>query len=154
MELDPATATTYVRLAFRQMRDLVDRLGDEAVNRRPFGANTNTVAALVIHCCGVGEFWLGCVGLGRPSDRDRDAEFTATATVADLHAVIDASEAQLVADIRALDAGEGSGVDRAPADPLEDDDHSDAALVLHVLEELYQHLGHMDLTADALNAAR
>jgi hypothetical protein len=136
------------------MRELADRLGDEAVNRRPFGPTTNTVAALVIHCCGVGEYWLGCVGLGRPSDRDRDAELTASATVAELHAVIDEAEAQIVSDIDALDAGEGRGVERAPDDPLEDDDHSDAALVLHVLEELYQHLGHMDLTEDALNSPR
>jgi uncharacterized damage-inducible protein DinB len=154
MELDPATATTYVELAFRQMRVLVDRLGDDQVNRRPFGPTTNTVAALVIHCCGVAEFWLGCVGLGRPSDRDRDAELTATATVAELHVVIDAAEAQIIADIVALDAGAGSGVHRAPADPLEDDDHSDGALVVHVFEELFQHLGHMDLTADALGAAQ
>ena len=29
-------------------------------------------------------------------------------------------------------------------------DRSDAALVLHVFEELFQHLGHMEVTADAL----
>lgn len=28
----------------------------------------------------------------------------------------------------------------------------DASVVIHVLEELYQHLGHMELTADALRA--
>jgi hypothetical protein len=153
MELDAGTATTYVRLAFGQMRDLVDRLGEDRVNRRPFGPSTNSVAALVIHCSGMAEYWLGCVGLGRPSNRDRDAEFIATATAPELHAVIDAAEAQVVDDVRALDAGAGRDVVRAPGDPLEDDDHSDAALVLHVLEELYQHLGHMDLTADALSAA-
>jgi hypothetical protein len=27
---------------------------------------------------------------------------------------------------------------------------SDGAIVFHVLEELYQHLGHMELAADAL----
>ena len=30
------------------------------------------------------------------------------------------------------------------------EDRSDGALVLHVLEELFQHLGHMEVTADAL----
>ena len=29
-------------------------------------------------------------------------------------------------------------------------DRTDGALVLHVLEELFQHLGHMEVTADAL----
>ena len=33
---------------------------------------------------------------------------------------------------------------------LPGDDHSDAALVLHVFEELFQHLGHMQVTADAV----
>jgi hypothetical protein len=152
MELDSGTTAIYVRLAFRQMRDLVDRLGDDQVNVRPFGPTTNTVAMLVVHCCGVGEFWLGHVGLGRPSDRDRDSEFVARATVAELHAVIDVAEAQMVADVAALSAGEGSSANRVLDGPLEDGDHSDGALVLHVLEELFQHLGHMDLTVDALAA--
>jgi hypothetical protein len=29
-------------------------------------------------------------------------------------------------------------------------DRTDGALALHVLEELFQHLGHMEVTADAL----
>lgn len=29
-------------------------------------------------------------------------------------------------------------------------DRTDGALVLHVLEELFQHLGHMEVTAEAL----
>jgi hypothetical protein len=35
---------------------------------------------------------------------------------------------------------------------LEDSDVSDAALVIHLFEELYQHLGHVQLTVDALEA--
>jgi hypothetical protein len=33
---------------------------------------------------------------------------------------------------------------------LEGGDESDGAIVLYVLEELYQHLGHMEIAADAL----
>ena len=32
-------------------------------------------------------------------------------------------------------------------------DRTDGALVLHVLEELFQHLGHMEVTADAVEGA-
>jgi hypothetical protein len=53
-----------------------------------------------------------------------------------------------MADIASLDAGEGC--DDGGRQFLEEGDTSDAAVVLHVLEELYQHLGHMNLTVDAL----
>jgi uncharacterized damage-inducible protein DinB len=150
MELAAHTAEIYVRYAFTQMHAVVDRLDDDLVNVRPSGPATNSVAALIIHTCGVGEFWLGHVGLGRPSARDRDGEFTATATVRELHAALDAASAQIAADIRRLDAGEASDDYAEGRQFLEEGDGSDAALVVHVLEELYQHLGHMDLTADAL----
>ncbi len=152
MDLAPGTAETYVRLAFSQMLEAVDRLGDPLVNERPFGPGTNSAAALVTHCCGVSEFWLGCVGLGRPSTRVRDSEFTATATVAELHALIADTQQQAIADIASLDAGEASPTHHAARRTLEDADESDAALVLHLLEELYQHLGHLQLTVDALEA--
>jgi uncharacterized damage-inducible protein DinB len=152
MDLEPGTAETYVRLAFTQMLAAVDRLGDPLVNERPFGSETNSVAALVTHCCGVSEFWLGCVGLGRPTTRVRDEEFTATATTAELHEMVRATQRQIDADIRSLDAGEASSTHHAVRETLEDADVTDAALVLHLLEELYQHLGHMQLTVDALEA--
>jgi uncharacterized damage-inducible protein DinB len=150
MDLEVGTVDTYIRLAAGQMVGVADRLGDQLVNRRPPGPATNSVAALITHCCGVSEFWLGCVGLGRATTRDRDAEFTATATVAELHVAVDAMLEQIAADVRALDAGGASDRYRDLRETLEDADPSDAALVLHVIEELYQHLGQMELTADAL----
>jgi uncharacterized damage-inducible protein DinB len=153
VELAAATAAVYLEVALGQMDDLVDRLGAEGVNRRPPGPATNSVAALVVHCHGVCEFWLGHVGLGRPTARDRDAEFTAIASVAELHALIDAMRAQVEADVRSLDAGQAVDAYRAGRQFLERGDESDAALVLHVIEELFQHLGQMELTADALEAA-
>ncbi len=154
MELETRTAETYLGLAVSQMHAVADRLGDDGVNRAPFGPGTNSVAALVTHCCGLSEFWLGHVGLGRPTTRIRDDEFTATATVPELHAMLEAMRVQLVADVRALDTGEASPVHASLRQTLEDADDADAALVLHVLEELYQHLGHMDVTADALAPTR
>ncbi len=113
MELTVSTVEIYLRLAGAQMIAVAERLGDERVNQRPPGPNTNSVAALITHCCGVAEFWFGCVGLGRATTRDRDAE---------------------------LVAGRDGGRARVIAD----------AMLEHVLEELYQHLGQMELTADAL----
>jgi uncharacterized damage-inducible protein DinB len=149
MELERGTAELYMRRAFEQMLDVADRLGDERVNERPLGTNTNAVAALIIHSRAVAEFWIGHVGLGRPTSRDRESEFSTTATVAELHALVDETLAQLSEDLAAIDAG-NTQPDRTGRQFLEGGDESDGAIVLHVLRELYQHLGHMELAADAL----
>jgi Protein of unknown function (DUF664) len=149
MELKRGTAELYARHAFTQMLDVADRLGGDRVNDKPHGPETNAVAALVIHCCGVTEFWIGHVALGRPTHRDREAEFSSEATVAELHALVEATLAQLRDDLAAIDEGR-TQPDRTGRQFLEGGDESDGAIVLHVLEELYQHLGHMELAADAL----
>ena len=151
VELKADTALRYVRHAYAQLLAVADRLGDDRVNERPLGPSTNAVAALIFHCCGVAEFWLGHVGTGRPSTRDRDGEFSRTATVAELHAAVDASLRQIELDLAAIHAGTASK-HAAGRQLLLDGDESDAALVLHVIEELYQHLGHAELAADALLA--
>jgi uncharacterized damage-inducible protein DinB len=149
MELERGTAELYMRHAFGQMLAVADRLGDNGVNDRPFGPNTNAVAALIVHCCAVTEFWIGHVALGRPTSRDRESEFSTEATVAELNAMVDATLDQAGEDLAAMDEGRVQP-DRTGRQFLEGGDESDGAIVLHVLEELYQHLGHMELAADAL----
>jgi hypothetical protein len=97
----------------------------------------------------VTEFWLGHVGLGRPSDRDRESEFSRTATIAELHAMVGATIDQAARDLARICRGE-TQADRTGFLFLIGADDSDGALVVHVLEELYQHLGHMEIAADAL----
>jgi hypothetical protein len=150
MELQRATAERYIRHAFTQMLEVAGRLGDERVNQRPLGPRTNAVAALIIHCCGVAEFWLGHVGLGRTTERDRESEFDKTATVAELHAIVDATLVQTSEDLDHIMGGTGPDTNRAGRVFLLDGDESDGSLVLHVIEELFQHLGHMEIAADAL----
>ena len=149
MELERGTAELYMRHAFAQMLDVADRLGDTRVNDRPLGADTNAVAALVVHCCAVTEFWIGHVALGRPTSRDRESEFSTSATLADLHAMVESTLAQVAEDLADIDAGRVQA-DRTGRQFLEGGDESDGAIVVHVMEELYQHLGHMELAADAL----
>src|SRR4249919_1379426 len=149
MELERGTAELYMRHAFAQMLDVADRLGDTRVNDRPLGADTNAVAALVVHCCAVTEFWIGHVALGQPTSRDRESEFSTSATVADLHAMVESTLAQVAEDLADIDAGRVQA-DRTGRQFLEGGDESDGAIVVHVMEELYQHLGHMELAADAL----
>jgi uncharacterized damage-inducible protein DinB len=149
VELERGTAELYVRHAYDQMLEVAGRLGDNRVNDRPLGSDTNSVAALIVHCCAVTEFWIGHVALGRPSDRDRESEFSSAATVAELHAMVEKTLGQVGQDLAAIDEGR-TQPDRIGRQFLEGGDESDGAIVLHVLEELYQHLGHMELAADAL----
>lgn len=149
MELTVATAEVYLRHAFGQVLAVADRLGDERVNQRPLGPHTNAVAALVVHCCAVSEFWLGHVALGRPSDRRRRSEFSRQATVEELHRLVATTIERAVADLAELDAGGGRDDDDL-RQFLPGGDASDTSVVLHVIEELFQHLGHMELAADAL----
>jgi hypothetical protein len=151
VELAPETAERYVRHAFGQLLAVAERVGEPGVNERPHGPSTNAIAALVVHCCGVAEFWLGHVALGRPSDRDRDAELQATATIDELRRLVATTLDQVAADLADLEAGRG-GDAAGIRQHLLDGDTTDASVVVHVLEELYQHLGHAELTADALAA--
>ena len=148
MELAEATTAGYVRHAFQQMLVIAERLGDEKVGLRPLGRRTNAVAALIVHCCGMAEFWLGHVALGRPSSRNRDAEFSTTATVTELYALVEHSLETILSDLSRIAAGEATPGHDARAHLV--GGGSDDSVVLHVLEELFQHLGHMELAADAL----
>ena len=150
MDLREETTARYVRHAFEQMLAVAGRLGDSRVNLRPPGPDTNAVAALVVHCCAMAEYWIGHVALGRTSSRDRASEFKATATLAELHTLVEQAVASILADLRRLDAGASTPGHEARAHLL--GGGSDDSVVLHVLEELFQHLGQMEVTADALLA--
>lgn len=124
-------------------------LAGRHLNVRPHGKSTNSVGALIVHCRAVCEFWLGHVALGRPDLRDRDAEFVARTQLVPLEAAVERTRRQCRADLASLSAEPGRPSelrDQLPAGG------TDRALVLHVLRELHQHLGHMELTIDALRS--
>jgi uncharacterized protein (DUF952 family)/uncharacterized damage-inducible protein DinB len=138
----------HIDAAFSKMLEAARRAEDR-LNHRPFGEGTNSIGGLVVHCVEVCEFWLGHVALGRQSERDRDREFRRRPTMDSLEQLVAAAGRQARADLDAIGAGEGR--------PSEVRDFlvggpSDESLVLHVLEELYQHLGHMEITLDAFAA--
>jgi len=149
VDLSAEAIQLYIQHAFAGMERVLDRLDDDLVNRKPPGWGTNSVAGLVVHCCELAPSWFAMPGLGRDSVRDREAEFAAQATVAELREQIDAASKRTVALVDEFVAGP-TVVDHPFRDFMPGADRSDGALVLHVLEELYQHLGHMEVTADAL----
>lgn len=149
MELTPGTIEVYLRQAIAGMERVLDRFDDETVNRKPHGEGTNSAAGLITHACAAATFWFEHVGLGRPTERDRDREFEATATTDELRTLLKNASERLQALAQDLETGP-TAPDHELRAFLPGDDSSDSSIVLHVLEELFQHLGHLDLTADAV----
>ncbi|MFZ0059422.1 MAG: DinB family protein [Acidimicrobiales bacterium] len=144
----------YADHSLDEMVAILRQLGDETANRRPRLPGANSPFAIVTHCLGVMEFWAGAVIADRPIVRDRDAEFSATGAVEELVTRTAAARRQLAVDLESL----------APlAPPRRPGPARDAHLpfartqggvVLHILEELMQHLGQLELTRDLLDAER
>lgn len=147
--VDPEMLAAYARKSLEAMRTATDRVDDDQLDTRPFGAGTNSISAIIVHSVAVCEFWLGHVGLGRPSDRDREGEFTATADRGELGRILEGAIEQVTTDLRRL-AADGGQPSELRA--FLSGDQGDLSLAVHVLEELFQHLGHIEVTADALAA--
>jgi hypothetical protein len=139
----------FVDTALDQMAVIVRELGDDMVNQRPALDGANSPYVILHHCLGVMEYWGGATVADRPIQRDRAAEFVATGTVAHLLARASAARGRLEADVIGLDS-----MARPPnvlGEPVPYNE-TKGSVLLHILEELYQHLGQMELTRDILVA--
>jgi len=141
----------FCRRSFAGVLSVVDRLGDDLINERPRITAGNSPYALVTHILGACEWWVGHMVAGAPSNRDRDQEFLASGTVAELHAAVDAW-LELLAERRPqLEAATELAEEPQTQTPLGGPWTVGAALI-HAYEELAQHLGHLEITADILLA--
>ena len=142
----------FADLALGEMARIVEGLGEERANEAPPLVGANSAYVILTHCLGVLEYWGGATVAGRSIQRDRDAEFRAAGEVAELLARTEAARRRLHEDVRALDAlAEPSHVVRNPDDPVPYS-KTQGAVLLHMLEELFQHLGQMEITRDLLEA--
>jgi hypothetical protein len=131
----------------------LEQLGDGLANTSLQTPGANSPYAVVTHCLGVMEFWGGYALAGRTIERDRNAEFRASGEVAALVGRVRQAREQLVADLELLDPS-------APArGRLDDDDTSlpvgrtQGGVLMHLYEELAQHLGQVEVTRDVLLAS-
>ena len=108
---------------------------------------SNSAFGLVAHVVGVMAWWGRTVNRGIPVPRDRDAEFRATGTVDEALALLDAGRAGLHEDVAAARPREAPV---APPPPEDDVAATQGAVLLHVYEELAQHLGQLEVTRDVL----
>jgi hypothetical protein len=149
LTISTETLERYLRFPLQQMAVQAGRLDDEQVNQRPAGESTNSVAVLITHTCAVVDFWLGHVGRGLPSERDRDSEFDTHATVAQLQELVAATINRLKEHAEAFASG-ATVMTSEIREFLPEGDTTDGSLYLHVVEEVFQHLGHIDLSIDAI----
>lgn len=151
--IDRATVQWYIDSALARLLARADELdeagGAELLSRRPEVEGANSVYALVVHCCGVLERWGGETIAGRSISRNRAAEFTATGTLEQLEAIVAAQRRRWVEDLADFEA---EASPRGPDGWEEGDPEAitQGFVALHVIEELFQHLGHVDLTVDLL----
>jgi hypothetical protein len=137
-----------------EMTTIVAEMDDDSVNATPALVGANSAYQIVFHCCGMLEWWTRSAILGLDVDRDRDAEFEATGSVATLLARVGAIRSQFAGDLATID----------PDAPLRGDPSDDyrgtpiaasaAGVLLHVLEELAQHHGQLEITRDLVVARR
>ncbi|KGN32291.1 hypothetical protein N802_18175 [Knoellia sinensis KCTC 19936] len=135
----------------------VRQLGDAHVNASLTDSNgtaiegSNSAFALVAHIVGVMGRWGRTVNRGIVVPRDRDAEFTATGTVDEALALLDMARTRFHEDARAADLA------AAPVNPPTEGGRTayatQGAVLVHVYEELAQHLGHLEITRDAVLAS-
>lgn len=143
----------HVDRALNGMTAILRELGDDLANAETGLPGGNTAYQIVRHCCGVLEFWGGEVLADRPITRDRSAEFTSSGTVEELVALVELQRAAFRSDLQGFDGA------ARPVGPLHersvdpDEVRTQGGVLMHVYEELAQHRGHLDITADIVRSS-
>jgi uncharacterized protein DUF664 len=141
---------SYVERALDEMAGIVTGLGDDTANQRPDLPGANSPYVILRHCLGVMDFWGGHVVAGRAVDRDREAEFRAAGPVAGLLAATGEAKVRFRANAAAAEPGAPVRGTRPGMAPGDLEIVSQGSSLLHVLEEVTQHLGQMEITRDLL----
>lgn len=141
----------FIDRALDKMTDIVSELGDDLANQKPDLPGANSPYAILTHCIGVIDYWIGSLIAGRGIPRDRPAEFTAQGKATDIRSRVDAVKNRLREDIPKID-----GLSTPKHGPIGynptggPENWTEGAALIHTYEELAQHLGHMDITRDIL----
>ena len=153
MEIRNEDFIMFMERAIDGMMAIAEELGDERVNQRPGLPGANSPYAILIHCVGVVNYWVGTLIASRSIQRDREAEFRAQGPVSELRDAVAGLKDRLRADL--LHVGSADSLASPPHggyNPLGAGDHdwNTGAVIVHTYEELAQHHGQMELTRDIL----
>jgi uncharacterized damage-inducible protein DinB len=129
-----------------QVKKLLDGVPMEALDWRPIKGEgdlaTNSLCVMAAHLAGSETFWMKEMIGGQPIKRDRDAEFvTKGKSVAELHSMLDSTGKKTEEVLSSL----------KPAQLEETRKYRDRTVtvrwsILHVIEHVALHIGHMQLT--------
>ncbi len=142
----------FVDAALDEMAAILGDLGDELANRKPDLVGANSPVQILTHCLGVMAGWIGGFAAGRTIVRDRDAEFAAVSSVADLLAQMAESRAAFVEDLASIEPSAPPRLAVPPPNGALPIGATQGGICLHVYQELVQHLGQLELTRDLLRA--
>lgn len=143
--MDDTLLGRFCLLKLDEMIDAVAAMDDATANAVPDLPGSNSAYQLLTHCLGMARQWTREDVLGEPTGRDRDAEFEASGPVAELVARARVQREELAADLARIE--EGMPVPGRPG-RQEFWGASAHGILLHVFEELCQHLGHLEITRD------
>lgn len=150
-----ASAAYVLKDHIKELREAVDGIPDEALNWKPAGADTNSVAVLVTHVLHSTRSWISTAVAAPLPDRDRDSEFRVAAEkTRDLLALIDDFGAQVLAllnDSGDIDWAANRKTHMRP-DPELPDYVPAAFALLHAIEHFGQHVAHVSLTRQLWDA--
>lgn len=138
----------FVDRALDGMSAIVAALGDKRANRVPALPGANSAYVILTHCLGVMDYWAGFVAIGRRTDRDREAEFRAAGAVSDLLDKVAAARSRFHDDVASADLD--APVTNVPPGKYDSPRAilGQSSVLLHVLEEVAQHHGQMEITRD------
>ena len=140
------SARDLLRRAQADMRAAIDGLPPDALNWRPAGDGTNSIAVLATHSLTSTREWLSVAVGEPPPERDRDSEFEASARDAgELLALVDGLFEECLSLVDKSRTVDWTAL-RSQWDPDTGVQLLAAWALLHALEHLREHVGQISLT--------
>jgi len=143
----------FVDRTLDQIVSVLEVLGDDLASEGPELTGANSPYGIVTHCVGVMATWGGHFVAGREVVRDRATEFQTTGHVSDLVTKIEAARIALRSDVASAQTSAPPRNSPAPADAALPLGRTQGGALIHLYEELVQHLGQLEITRDLLLAS-
>ena len=133
-------------------------LPPDALNWEPLDSDTNSVGAIAAHMCGVVRWWVAQGLTGNEVGRQRDTEFVARVDASGNIGFWGTSRplADVISETRSIAADTLANLDPAALTQQSAVDTLGPQLnrwaLVHTIDELSQHIGHMEITIQLYNA--